>query len=468
MLDKYGVLLSISSLPSRHGIGDFGENAYRFIDFLVRHHYKYWQILPLNPLGPGNSPYMSTCSYAIEPRYISLDLLVKEGMLDNVPENNPNTNRVDYEQVRLFKDKYLFTVYKKFIKTNKNELDKFIKENKWVKSFSIYLYLRKKNNFIPWNNWNKKDMLYNTEKGYPLGSKEICEFYIFCQMIAYKQWKNVWAYAKEKGIKIIADCPFYVGIDSLDCWLNKSEFLFDENYHSTMVSGVPPDAFSDDGQLWGTPIYNFSKMKQNGYRFLINRIGYLASNCDYLRLDHFRAWDTYCVIPGNDNNARNGKWLNGPSYDFFNLLYKEYPKINLIAEDLGELFPSVGLLRDYYNLPGMYVAQFEIFSNDEPQTNNKIVYTGTHDNQTLKSWLKMLSEQDLNRLNAKFNNPSNMFRTVFEYTWNLPSLITIVPLQDLLALDDDSRMNTPGTIGSPNWEWKLENFNFEKKLVFGS
>ena len=233
-----------------------------------------------------------------------------------------------------------------------------------------------------------------------------------------------------------------------------------------MVSGCPPDAFSDDGQLWGTPIYNFEKMKENGYRFLVNRISFLASHCHYLRLDHFRAFDTYCVIPAEDDNARRGRWLVGPRYGFFDTLFREHPDIKIIAEDLGEMFDSVIELRDHYNLPGMRVYEFCIF-DDLPISDKFVVYPGTHDNQTLYGWYKSLGEWHIDFLDKKFNHPKNLYNAIFDYIWNVGSFITIFQLQDLLKLDDRARINSPGTIGEPNWCWKLKDMSWMNKIKNG-
>lgn len=468
MKENVGVLLAVSSLPGNHGIGDFGKNCYKFIDWLVEHHYKYWQVLPLNPLGPGYSPYMSTCSEALEARYISLDMLVKEGLLNKVPNFKAKCNKVDFQKVEEFKEKYLRKAFNKYKKGNQRELNSFKKKNPWVIPYAVFILFRRMNWLRSWNTWPEDQIHYfENNTGYPKGYEDECDFHVFMQMIAYKQWNKVWAYAHKKGITVIADCPFYVGIDSTDCWLHKEQFLFDEKYNPTMVSGVPPDCFSEDGQLWGTPIYDFKKMKEDNYELLVHRIGYLASTCDQLRLDHFRAWDTYCVIPGQDENARRGVWWEGPRYDFFDELYRKYPNINLIAEDLGDLFQGVHDLRDHYKLPGMFIMEFCIFDKNAQSKETQIVYTGTHDNQTLKGWLKSLPEWNINFLKEKFPNSKNLLKDVFEYTWNVPSYMTIFPLQDLLGLDDSARMNYPGTVGSPNWEWKLRDMSWINKIKFG-
>ena len=468
MKENVGVLMPIASLPANHGMGDFGKNSYDFIKWLKKHHYKYWQILPLNPLGPGSSPYMSTCSKAIDIRYISLDMLVKEGLLDKVPCFQKNSTFIKYEEVLAFKRKWLYKAYKNFLKQPQNGFKRFKTKNKWAMQYATYLIFKRENDGKIWNEWDKKDMLYfDKHSTAPKRYLDDINFEIFMQYIASKQWAKLWAFARRKGILIIADCPFYVGIDSVDCWLNKDQFLMDEKYNPTMVSGCPPDAFSDDGQLWGTPIYDFKKMKEDDYAFLVDRIGYLSKTCDILRLDHFRAWDTYCVIPAEDTNARRGQWWVGPRQEFFDALYKKYPNTQLIAEDLGDLFPSVLELRDYYHLPGMFIMQFCIFDYNMVSQKNQIVYPGTHDNQTLWGWFKSLTPEQIAFINRRLNYPRNLYRAIFEYTWNAESYMTIFALQDLLKLDDKARLNAPGTVGEPNWCWKLKDMSWMKKIRFG-
>ena len=449
-----GVLLPVSSLPGLHGIGDFSENVYTFIDWLKEHHYRYWQILPLNPVGPGNSPYMTLCSEAIDVRYICLQDLVNEGLLKNVPPFRAKATSVDYDAVLAFKDKYLRKAFKK----SSYNLTRFKKQNPWSVEYAKYLILKGINDGRAWNKWETHDI--------PESMKNEIDYHVWCQYVAYKQWNKIFKYAGSRGVELIADCPFYVGIDSVDCYLNKDEFLFDENYNPTVVSGCPPDAFSDDGQLWGTPIYNFEKMKENGYRFLINRIAYLASHCHYLRLDHFRAFDTYCVIPAEDENARRGEWKVGPRYDFFDALYAQYPNIKIIAEDLGEMFDSVIELRDHYNLPGMRVYEFCIFDN-LPESDRFVAYPGTHDNQTLYGWYKSLSEYNIERLKVILNNPKNLYDAIFDFIWNVTSYITIFQLQDLIKLDDRGRINFPGTTGPHNWSFKFKDMSWMNKVKYG-
>jgi len=469
MENKYGVLLAISSLPGDQGIGDFGKSAYEFADFIKEKGYRYWQILPINPVGPGNSPYMSTCSEAIEPRYIDLNWLIKKGLLTSV-KKLPKTEKVDYYNVWEFKKPYLEKAFKNFMKHPFRGYKKFKKDNPWVYPFSVFTYLREAKSFSIWNTWEPELVnYYDNHKNEELleGHEEECEFNIFCQFIAKLQYEKLRKYLKEINLTLIADCPFYVGIDSVDCWLHKEQFVMDGKYSPTLVSGCPPDAFSDDGQLWGTPIFDFEKMKQDGYKFLRDRIGFLATTCDYLRLDHFRAWDTYCIIPAEDINARRGKWVVGPREEFFDELFKAYPGINLIAEDLGDLFQGVHDLRDHYNFPGMHITEFTVFDETNPSKDTQIVYPGTHDNETIQGWLGNLPDQNIEYLKKKFGDNVDLFEAMFNFTWNIPSYMTIFPLQDLMRLDNYSRMNYPGTIGSPNWEWKLKDNSYKEKVKYG-
>ena len=452
--ENVGVLLPVFSLPGNHGIGDFSNHAYQFIKWLKKNGFRYWQILPLNPVGPGDSPYVTICSEAIDVRFISLDELVEQGLLDKVPNFQANSISINYDDVLKFKEKQLRRAYK----NSHSSLKAFKKANPWVEEYAKYMVLKTINGSKPWNEW--------TVHSIPAFAEDEINFHIWCQYIALNQWNKIKRFANKNDVQVIADCPFYVGLDSVDCFLNRDEFLLDENYNPRFVSGCPPDAFTDDGQLWGTPIYDFGKMKETNYRFLINRIAYLASHCHYLRLDHFRAFDTYCVIPAEDENARRGQWLIGPRTDFFDELYRRYPDIKIIAEDLGEMFDSVIELRDHYNLPGMRVYEFCIFDN-LPESTQFVAYPGTHDNETLFGWYKNLSEYNIGRLEEILNHPKNLYKAIFDFIWNVPSLMTIFQLQDLLRLDNKARINSPGTIGDPNWCWKLKDMSWINKVKYG-
>lgn len=466
---KLGVLLAVSSLPGNHGIGDFGESCFKFIDWLSKNGYRYWQTLPINPLGPGYSPYMSTCSNAIEFRYISLDLLTKAHLLPKVPEHNKDAIKVDFYDVGEYKKEYLWKAFKKFSKKHYESIHKFKSLNPWVSKYATFELFKWKNDNKQWNEWDKEYLDYFKKHNKPPRHlKEEIDFVVFLQYLALKQWKRVLRYAKRKGIEIICDMPFYVGFDGVECWLNRDQFSIGEDNRLFEVGGVGPDAFSDVGQLWGTPIYNFERMKKDGYKLLVDRIGYLANLCDHLRIDHFRAFDTYYVIPANEETAKNGVWKIGPREDFFNKLYERYPDIKLIAEDLGDLRPEVLELRDQFNLPGMFISEFTIFDLTNESTNRQLVYPGTHDNETLYGWFLNLSEEQkkfiANRL--KVNNDEKLYDEIVKYIFLIPSLMTIFQLQDLLKLDNRARMNWPGTVGDPNWTWKLKDFSFINEIKY--
>lgn len=466
---KLGILLAISSLPGNHGIGDFGESAYTFIDWLSKNHYSYWQVLPINPVGPGYSPYSSTCSNAIEPAYISLDKLKEEGWLSYLPHHHKNATKVDYHDAIEFKLHYLYIAYKKFIKAQPETLHKFKFRNPWVMYYATYQVFKWHNESRPWNQWRDehRDYFYSHNKP-PKKFMDEINYVIFMQYIALKQWKRLHSYAKRKGIKIICDMPFYVGFDGVECWLNRSQFSINEENELYEEGGVGPDAFSDVGQMWGSPIYNFEEMKKDNYKLLVDRIGYLMNLCDILRIDHFRAFDTYFVIQAGEETAKNGVWKIGPQDDFFNELFKKYPHTNLIAEDLGDLRPEVLELRDRFNLPGMFISEFTIFDLNNVSNDRQIVYPGTHDNETLYGWYLNLNEDQKDFIAKRLNvvNKDKLYDSIVKYIFTIPSLMTIFPLQDVLKLDNSARMNYPGTVGSPNWEWKLKDFSWMGKVKY--
>lgn len=465
MNKRLGILLPVASLPGPHGIGEFGESSIRFISFLSKNHYKYWQILPLNPMGFGYSPYMSSCSKALDYKYISLDELYEDGFLkEKAPTYKKNAGHIDFEKVGKYKEKYLKIAFKNYMKGNIEGFLKFKSRHPWVNNYATFETFKVLNDQKPWNYWPQDQISYfDNHQTPPRKYIDKVNYFAFVQYIAFKQYKKVLSYARKKKIKIIADVPFYVGYDSMEVWMNKKEFLLDEHYNPTVVAGVPPDAFSDDGQLWGNPIYNFDVMRQNDYSLLVDRIVSVAKTCDYVRLDHFRAYDTYYVIPYGAVNAREGRWMEGPKDDFFNALYRKNKNIKFIAEDLGDLFPSVLELRDRLHLPGMFIAQFAIL--DDIDTSPLVVYTGTHDNQTLLGRINSLTEEENLKIAKKIKcRPNQLFAGFIEYVLRLPSYMTILPLQDMLRLDDRARINSPGTCGSPNFIWKMKSFDDLKDI----
>lgn len=453
-----GILLAISSLPGNHGIGDFGDAAYRFIDFLSDHGFNYWQILPINPLGPGWSPYTTTCSEAIEYRYICLDYLKKEGWITKLDKYSANSKIARYEKAGEFKEKVLRKAYKAFITKRPRGLKRFMEENPWVIKYATFMIFWNKNDKKPWNEWPKEEKFYfDKHKTYPTTYKDEVLYLVFTQFIAYKQWNKLMNYAHKKDVSIIGDIPFYVGYSSTDCWINRKYFNLDDNFIPTKIAGCPPDAFSETGQLWGNPTYNFDKLKEDNYSFLINRIKSVFKLCDVLRLDHFRAFYSYYSIPGGAKDAKIGEWVLTPGYEIFDELFRQLPGAKIIAEDLGFMTQEVYDLRDHYHFPGMNVLQFTTFDNNFRDNGDMVVYSGTHDNETLRSWFESLSDHERGVIawNIHADPNKELLPQFLEYALNKPARLNIIPLTDYLLLDNSVRFNTPGTVGSPNWEWKL-------------
>jgi len=458
-MSKYGVLCPIASLNGNHGIGDFGACSISFIKYLKRNDFSYWQILPLNPLGPGNSPYLTISMNAIDVRYISLDILYKEGLIKEKPiyKDDIKDKVLFYESLN-FKLNYLYEAYKNFIKDNKNKLFSFIKKNPWTIYYATFLIFHSKNGDKAWNEWEIEDRDYFiNHSSYPKEHEEEILFHIFNQYIAFKQWNRVMKFANKNGIKIIGDIPFYVGFDSADVWCNKKYFMIDKRNEPITVGGVPPDYFSSTGQLWGNPCYNFKTIKKDNYSFLINRIKSATKTCNILRLDHFRAFYDYWEIPANEETAINGRWRRGVGKEFFDTLFASLKDINIIAEDLGLLSPGVPKLRKKLGLPGMNVFQFTILDKNFKDRDDLVVYSGTHDNDTLLGWYDSLSDYDKERLTKiiKKHKREDIYSAMIRYIKDMNSKITIFSIVDILGLPSLSRLNTPGTVGSPNFEFRL-------------
>lgn len=463
---KTGILLAISSLPSNYGIGDFGKSCYQFIDDCKKAHVKVWQILPLNPLGYGNSPYQSYSSCAIDEIYVSLDLLVEEGLIKKVKPFHAKSKKVDYILVREYKQKYLWEAFLNF-KENKNYLQ-FI-EQEWVYRYAVFRTLKKINNDCSWTEWPTQHKNWIKDRQADLSRyDEWIRFEMFVQFKAFEQWMKVKKYANKKGIECVGDLPIYVGLDSEDVWSHQSSFLLDDDGRPQFIAGVPPDYFSETGQRWGNPIYDWEHLQLNHFDFWVERLRYNTQLYDLIRIDHFRAFDTYWKIPVSCPTAIEGEWVEAPGYELFDTLYEEIDSLNIIAEDLGDLRPEVYELRDHYQLCGMKIVQFT-FDLDNPteEKENVIIYPGTHDNQTLKGWLKAQPRAMKNKMRKYFESSkqTSLEYMFLEYTLQDLANYAILPMQDILELDDQARMNEPGTIGSPNWEWKMKDFDeFEKRI----
>lgn len=464
-----GVLLAISSLPGNQGIGDFGKPAYTFIDLLHEHGFKIWQILPLHPLGYGNSPYQPFSTYAGDPLYINIDHLSELGLLkmSSIRNYRKFHDSVDYEGVREFKEPYYRKAYRSFKKQFnefKDSYEAFCETSPWLDTYAMFAALKKKNDGHCWLEWPQEDKDWIKTKEARKDVAEEVAYEKFLQFMFYVQWDDIKVYANANGIKIMGDMPIYVGIDSADVWENQQDFILDKEGNPTCVAGVPPDYFSEDGQRWGNPLYNWKRLKKERYAFWIDRLSWAKDHFDITRIDHFRGFDTYWKIPADCETAIEGEWEEGPAYDLFDRIYRVLPDIEIVAEDLGDLRDEVHELRDAYELYGMRVLQFEM----EPKKLKKglpervIVYTGTHDNMTLEEWYEIQHQNLKIALRRFFHNRDynerNFHDLVIHFALDSNADICMLPMQDILGLRSSGRMNTPATIGSPNWEWKLKNF----------
>ncbi len=471
-----GILCPISALPSRFGIGDFGENSYHFVDLLKEGGFSLWQILPLNPLGYGHSPYQPFSSFALDELYIDLISLEKNGLIDGLTSYNENMDKVHYEDIRIYKTPYLYKAYHKAMAKDPKGLDGFVSTHPWVKNWSIFMSMKRSERLASWDNWpkEKQEKIKRGYEGLNEEEKEAADYEIWLQKTLYEQWGKLKDYANSKGIRIIGDLPFYVGYDSCDVYEAQDEFLLGEDKKPSWIAGVPPDYFSPTGQRWGNPIYNWDRFEKERYSFLINRIKLNASLYDILRLDHFRAFDTYWKIPSSCSTAIDGAWIEAPGYDFFDTMWKAVPNVDIIAEDLGDLRPEVLTLRDHYNFPGMNVIEFTFFDaefnhNGQWKRENLVSYLGTHDNDTMKGYFLSLKEEEQKQWEDKLEElgfvSGNIVDKFIEYALSLPSSYSLISLQDVLKLGSEARINVPSVIDDVNWTWKISSFDdFSKRI----
>jgi 4-alpha-glucanotransferase len=477
-----GILLHITSLPGEYGIGEMGKEAYSFIDFLADTGQKLWQILPLVPTGFANSPYTGTSIFAGNPLLISTDKLKEEGLLNSEDISDmPDfpDNRVDYNTVNRFKDRLLKKAFHKFNNTSdsglKNEFADFRKQNEgWLDAYALYTTIREQNNFLPWNSWDKRLKTKEQETLNILKQKHQAQidFHKFVQFLFYRQWYQLKQYSNEHGINIIGDMPFYVNMDSDTVWSHPEFFRLDDNYEADVISGVPPDYFSETGQLWGNPIYKWSAIQETGYKWWIERFRSLMSLVDIIRIDHFRGFETYWEVPAGENTAINGKWEKGPGMELFQAVEEELGHLPVIAEDLGMITPEVIELRDKLGFPGMRVLQFA-FSDDSKDNPHKpfnyplnsVAYTGTHDNDTVTGWYNgdndtstrtssQVVEERNRALKYLGTDGSNISQDFMRLCLSSVSNTAIIPMQDILGLGNEARMNTPGRADG-NWEWRF-------------
>ncbi len=468
-----GILLSISSLPSKYGIGCFDESAYRFVDFLKAAGQSYWQILPLGPTSYGDSPYQSFSTYAGNPYYISLDEFVEQGLLTIKECADANMGSdpecVDYSRLYTMRYRLLKTAYSKGKEKFVEGVEKFSRDNKWLADYSLFMALKDKFGGIPFTEWDD-DIRLRKPEALKACTEELADeigFYSFLQYHFYKQWEALKAYANESGIMIIGDIPIYVAADSADVWAASELFQLDKDNIPTAVAGCPPDGFSADGQLWGNPLYDWEMHRKTGYKWWISRISHSFRLFDVVRIDHFRGFDEYYSVPYGEKTAINGHWEKGPGMQLFKAIETAIGKKNVIAEDLGFMTDSVRQLVRDSGFPNMKVLEFAFDSRDTSSrgehlphsySKNCVAYTGTHDNQTITSWFESITEAERQLARdylCDYYTPSWRLHTSFiSLLMRSNADLCIIPMQDWLGLDDRSRMNTPSTVGK-NWRWRM-------------
>jgi len=471
-----GILLHITSLPSSFGIGDLGPEAYRFVDFLADTGQCFWQILPLNPTDPGtgSSPYRSSSAFAGNPLLISPEILRDEGWVDPGDVENyqdPTPSKTNYPVIAGYKNRLFEKAFHRFRKSSEVnfEYKRFCAETSgWLPDFSLFHALHDFFQGKMWTEWPEEFKNRHPEALDKVGRElaDSVEREKFLQFLFFSQWTALRKYCHEKGVHIIGDMPIYVAGDSTDIWSHPEFFKLDEHRNPLFVAGVPPDFFSATGQRWGDPVYNWDALRNSGYTWWLKRIEQNFRLADIVRIDHFRGFSGYWEIPAAEETAVNGRWVEGPGTDFFQVLLKRFPTLPLIAEDLGTITPDVRELIHQFGFPGMKVLLFA-FDESMPRNpyiphnhvRNSVVYTGTHDNNTVRGWLENeAGEGDKKRLFSYLGRevPSS------EMPWEMIRMamtsvadVAIIPIQDVLGLGQEGRMNRP-SIALGNWEWRLE------------
>ena len=478
---KCGVLMPVASLPSRFGIGGFSKEAYDFVDFLEQGGQSLWQILPLGPTGYGDSPYQSFSTFAGNPYYISLDALIEDGLLTEeeceAADYGDNPDYINYEKIYNTRFALLRKAFAGADVDQDEKYQKFVADNAaWLKDYAMYMAIKDSLGGIAWIEWDEDIRLRRPSAmaHYEELLKDDIAFYSYLQYLFATQWAQLKAYANKKGIQIIGDIPIYVAFDSADTWANPELFQLDEENIPTAVAGCPPDAFSATGQLWGNPLYRWEYHRQTGYAWWIRRIAQCLNLYDCIRIDHFRGFDEYYSIPAGDETAEHGHWEPGPGMSLMQALKDALGNVNVIAEDLGFLTDGVRRLLYDSGFPGMKVIQFAFDSREESDylphnyEKNCVVYTGTHDNDTLCGWYKVLDPKDL-KLSQKYMNNANTPKRQIHWDFIRLALasvadLCIIPLQDYLGLGSEARINTPSTLGN-NWRWRMKQGCLTKELA---
>ena len=466
-----GILLHPTSLPSRGGVGDFGPAAYRFVDFLASARQGIWQVLPLGPLGYGNSPYSATSAFAGNPLLLSLERLADQGWIDRKQINTlpDSSSLVEYDRVFHQKMPLLFEAARGFLRSASGEalrrFESFCAENAWwLDDFVLFDGLRAKQKLACWNQWPHA-LAHRDPAALAAAREELADdlrVRSALQFGFYEQWRDLRRYCADRNIRIVGDVAIFVNHDSADVWMHRELFRLNGALDPEVVAGVPPDFFSKTGQRWGNPLYRWDVMKERGYQWWIQRLRWATRNFDYIRLDHFRGFDQFWEIPAGDPTAVNGRWVDGPRDDLFVKLREALGGLPFFAEDLGYITPQVHALRERLQIPGMAVLQFGF--GDEGahmylphRSAGKVIYTGTHDNDTVMGWWNSgAAEHERRNAEAYLGRSNDGVHWAFiRAAVCSPASLSIVPLQDVFGLGSDARMNTP-SLDNGNWRWRFE------------
>ena len=482
-----GVLMHITSLPGKYGIGTLGEQARRFADFCHDAGLAWWQILPIGPTGYGESPYQSDSVFAGNPNLIDLEALISQGLLtekecdryewtDRDEDGKEILDKVSFVKVKKARNALLHQAYERAKKSSlAKEIQKFYVENKkWLKDYSLFLAIKEMQGGKAWNQWEKdfRDRDEKTLRNFQAEHRDEMEYHQFIQYLFYTQWAEFKSYCNRKGVKLIGDIPIYVAPDSCDVWANRTLFDCDAAGKLNRVAGCPPDYFSKTGQLWGNPLYDWKAMEACDFRWWIHRIKVMSQLFDLTRIDHFRGFAGYYAIPAGEPTAEFGTWLKGPGEKLFQALKKEIPHLALIAEDLGVITPDVEKLRDDFGFPGMKILQFAFSPTEESSylpyncPKRSVIYTGTHDNDTSRGWAFGISKEEWKMVKGYLgiSDRRNAARAMIRAAWESPSELAIAPMQDFLQLPTEARMNTPSTVGN-NWNWRMLPNAVDDKLI---
>ena len=467
-----GVLMHISSLPGKYGIGSFGQSAYDFVDFLVRTKQRYWQILPLGTTSYGDSPYQSFSAFAGNTYFIDFDILIEEGLLNEADvkgaDFGDDPRKVDYAKIFDARRPIMEKAVARFLKADDlSDYESFVEQNAaWLEVFAEYMAIKEHFDNLAWTEWPDEAIRRREAASLASYREKLADkltYHRVTQYLFFKQWLRLKAYANEHHIEIVGDMPIYVAADSADVWAHPQFFKTDAVGKPTCVAGCPPDEFSETGQLWGNPIYDWEAMDKDGYAWWIERLRESFKIYDIVRIDHFRGFESYWEVPADSETSATGKWVKGPDYKLFAAVKEALGDLNIIAEDLGFMTDEVIELRERTGFPGMKILQFAFNPDDESidsphlAPNNSVMYTGTHDNNTVLGWYKDEIDDATRQYMAQYTNrkeyetvPHAMLRTIFASV----SFMAIATMQDLLELDSAARMNYPSTIGG-NWTWRM-------------